>query len=293
MEHLKSNLFSHLTAKKREFLSSPAKYLYKNKLLKGDVLDYGCGLGTDVKILKEKMVSITGFDKYYFPVYPIKKFDTIICIYVLNVLLMEEQTGVLMDLSQLLKPTGKAYFAVRRDIKYEGFRIHKLHGKPTYQCQVKLNYKSIFKNDSFEIYEYQHYNKIAKNSNLNCPFCNPESNRELIVESSSAYSIKDKYPVSKGHSLIIPKRHCRDYFELTTKEQFACWIVTNKTKIILDEELKPDGYNIGINVNNCAGQTISHVHIHLIPRYEGDCDNPIGGIRNVFPLKASYLGDND
>ena len=283
------NHYNHLTAKKRKTLSFPASYLLKNRLLIGDVLDFGCGHGTDVEILKANRINISGYDKHYFPNFPANKYDTIVCIYVLNVLLQEEQSNVLMEISHLLKPTGKAYFAVRRDLKYQGFRIHKLHKKPTYQCNVKLSYKSILKNEYCEIYEYQHFNQIKKNGEIECPFCNPDFRSQLIVESAFVYSIKDKFPISDGHSLIIPKKHCSDYFRLSTKEQYACWLVTNKVKKILEEKYNPDGFNIGININESAGQTVPHVHIHLIPRYKGDCDDPVGGIRNIFPSKANYL----
>ncbi len=288
MENVKSNSFSHLTAKEREQLSFPARQLFNKMLLVGDVLDFGCGFGKDVELLKEKGIAISGYDKHYFPALPLKKFDTITCLYVLNVLMQEEQAGVLMKISQLLKPAGKAYYAVRRDLQYEGFRTHKIHQKPTYQCNVKLPFKSIIKNGTCEIYEYQHYNQIAKIENLSCPFCNPEFQRELIVETATAYSVYDKFPVSNGHALIIPKQHCADYFNLTFKQQSACWFMINTVKQILKEKFNPDGFNIGVNVCNAAGQTVSHVHIHLIPRYSGDVKEPRGGVRGVIPHKQSY-----
>ena len=180
MGNLKKNLYNYLTAKKRENLSFPGKFLLNKKLLVEDVLDFGCGFGKDVELLRTKGIKIDGYDPHYFPKYPTKKFDTIICFYVLNVLMPEEQTNVLVEVSNLLKPTGKAFFAVRRDLHHEGFRIHKLHQKPTYQCNVKLGYKSIFKNENCEIYEYRHFNQISKKENTDCIFCNPTYDRELI-----------------------------------------------------------------------------------------------------------------
>ncbi|MCU0328202.1 MAG: HIT domain-containing protein [Chitinophagales bacterium] len=273
MQQLNPN--SHLTAKERDTLSFPAKILLNKDLLVGDVLDFGCGFGSDVKLLKEKGVNIEGYDKFHFPDYPIKKFDTIICFYVLNVLLPEEQATVLMELSQLIKPTGKVYIAVRRDLQFEGFRTHKIHQKKTYQCNVILNSKSFFRNENCEIYEYQHYNQIKKTENLDCPFCNPDSERELIVESATAYAIYEENSI-----LVIPKRHCSDYFELTFKEQAACIFMLNRVKEIVSKKFNPDGFNIGINIGEKAGQTVNHVHIHLIPRYDGDVDEPRGGVRN-------------
>ena len=282
------NIYSHLTAKERDSISFPAKFLLKQNLLLGNVLDFGCGLGKDVEMLKQKDVNVIGYDKHYFPHYPLQKFDTIICLYVLNVLLPEEQAKVLMEISQLLKPSGKAYFAVRRDIKYQGYRIHKIHQKPTYQCNVRLPFKSIYLNDNCEIYEYMHYNQLSKDIESNCPFCAPENDREMIVESATAFSIYDKFPVNPGHSLIIPKRHCSTYFELSFKEQSACMLMLNSVKQIIDKKFNPDGFNIGINVNESAGQTVSHVHIHLIPRYVGDVKEPRGGVRGVIPSKKNY-----
>jgi diadenosine tetraphosphate (Ap4A) HIT family hydrolase len=283
------NIYTHLTAKDRDALSFPAKFMVGNNLLIGEVLDFGCGLGKDVEILGSKGFKIIGYDPYYFPDFPSVKFDTILCFYVLNVLMQEDQSKVLMEVSQLLKPSGKAYFAVRRDLQYEGFRMHKLHQKPTYQCNVKLGYKSVFSNENCEIYEYQHYNQLGGKIITNCPFCNPDSNSELILESATAYAIFDKFPVNQGHALIIPKKHISDYFQLTFKEQSACWFMLNAVKDIIIEKFHPDGFNIGINVQEAAGQTISHVHIHLIPRYKGDVLEPRGGVRSVIPEKRDYL----
>lgn len=283
-----SNKYHHLTAKERESISFPAKLLLNKNLLTGDVLDFGCGFGKDVELLKAKGISIIGYDKHYFPEYPQKRFDTIICFYVLNVLLPEEQASVLLELSQLVKPTGKVFIAVRRDLQFEGFRMHKIHQKKTYQCNVVLNSKSIFRNENCEIYEYRHFNQLNRKEKTDCPFCNPDTERELIVESATAYAMFDKFPVSKGHALIIPKKHCADYFDLTFKEQSACIFMLNKVKEILEKRFEPDGLNVGINVGNEAGQTVNHVHIHLIPRYEGDVEDPRGGIRSVIPSKQKY-----
>jgi diadenosine tetraphosphate (Ap4A) HIT family hydrolase len=125
-----------------------------------------------------------------------------------------------------------------------------------------------------------------------CPFCNLDPEREIIIETATAYSIFDKFPVSNGHALIVPKRHCPDYFELTPDEQSDCWSMVNTIKQILVLKYHPDGFNVGINVNKEAGQTIPHVHIHLIPRYNGDVKDPEGGVRGVIPEKRRYLNIN-
>src|SRR5690606_16921546 len=100
----------------------------------------------------------------------------------------------------------------------------------------------IFKNENCEIYEYRHYNQLKRLLNPDCPFCNPETSRELIVESATAYAILDKFPVNKGHALIIPKRHCADYFDLTFKEQSACMFMLNTVKDIISKRHNPDGF---------------------------------------------------
>jgi diadenosine tetraphosphate (Ap4A) HIT family hydrolase len=267
MENLKENPNSHLTAKERDTLSFPAKILLNKNLLNGEVLDFGCGYGSDVKLLKAKGINIEGYDKYHFPNYPSKKFDTIICFYVLNVLLQEEQATVLMELSQLVKPTGKVYIAVRRDLQFEGFRTHKIHRKKTYQCSVLLNSKSFFKNDFCEIYEYQHFTQIFKASNRNCQLCNPSSDMELIVESATAYALFDKFSANEGEAIIIPKRYCLNYFELSFKEQSACVFMLNQVKKILTLKFNPSGFTVKIDVIEKNDIEKKHTHIRLVPTY--------------------------
>ncbi|MFZ5515369.1 MAG: bifunctional class I SAM-dependent methyltransferase/HIT family protein [Candidatus Zhuqueibacterota bacterium] len=282
------NPHSHLTVKQRDKVSFPTRNLFSKNLINGKTLDFGCGLGADVTFLKSNQIDVTGYDPYYLPKYPVDKFDTIICIYVLNVLLPIEQMNVLMAVSELLKPSGKAYFAVRRDLKKVGYRNHYIHKVKTYQCNVILPYKSILKTNFCEIYEYQHVNRLNSGLNNDCPFCNLSNQTKLITESATAYAIYDNYPVSKGHSLIIPKDHIPNYFDLSEHSKRACWLIVDRVKQKLDIKFKPNGYNIGININQEAGQTIHHVHIHLIPRYKNDVENPRGGVRHVIPGKGYY-----
>ena len=279
---------SHLTAKERTTLSFPSTWLMKHNKLQGEVLDFGCGLGFDVIDLQSKGYTIEGYDKFHKPEYPTRKYDTIICNYVLNVLQPDEQPEVFMSVSELLKPTGKAYFAVRRDILSEGFRTHKIHQKTTFQCYVKLPYKSIFLNESCEIYEYQHFNQLPPKENTDCCFCNLDKDREIISETATAVAFYDKFPVSPGHVLIIPKRHTANYFDLSVHQQRALWLLVNRCKNRLQTEFNPDGFNVGININESAGQTVMHVHVHLIPRYTGDVQEPRGGVRGVVPEKREY-----
>ena len=122
----------------------------------------------------------------------------------------------------------------------------------------------------------------------NCPFCNHNSDRTIIADSDLAFAIFDKYPVSPGHALIIPKKHCNNFFDLNHAEQSACLFLLNHVKKILDADYKPNGFNVGVNIGEFAGQTIQHAHIHLIPRYQGDIDDPRGGVRGVIPEKKVY-----
>ncbi len=123
---------------------------------------------------------------------------------------------------------------------------------------------------------------------MNCPFCKQEQ-LEIIIENDLSFAIYDKYPVNEGHILIITKRHVANYFDTTLDEKLAILELIDKAKSILDEKYKPSGYNIGINCGMDAGQTIFHLHIHLIPRYKGDIEgDPRGGVRGVIPNKMSY-----
>ena len=120
-----------------------------------------------------------------------------------------------------------------------------------------------------------------------CIFCNLEPDR-IISESDYTFTIRDGFPVSEGHTLIIPKRHVQSFFELQAIEKAAVLQALDEAKEALDKEFSPDGYNIGINDGEAAGQTVMHLHMHLIPRYKGDTEDPRGGIRHVFPAKAKY-----
>ena len=127
-----------------------------------------------------------------------------------------------------------------------------------------------------------------KDPNNPCIFCKIRK-EELQFENQLAYSSIDSYPVSKFHSLIVPKRHVETYFELTEDEIQACNELILKTKEkILKQDSTVKGFNIGTNAGKSAGQSIMHCHIHLIPRREGDVENPQGGVRSVIAKKQHY-----
>jgi diadenosine tetraphosphate (Ap4A) HIT family hydrolase len=116
----------------------------------------------------------------------------------------------------------------------------------------------------------------------------PFFDKPRVLENSVAFVIRDGFPVSEGHSLIVPKRVYSNYFESNLEELQGMQELLIATKQLLDEEYRPDGYNVGINCGEHAGQTVPHVHIHIMPRYRGDMDNPRGGVRGVIPSKQKY-----
>ncbi|MBC7963616.1 MAG: HIT family protein [Steroidobacteraceae bacterium] len=143
-----------------------------------------------------------------------------------------------------------------------------------------------------------------------CPFCNPD-NTKVVIANDHAIAMNDGYPVTPGHTLILPKRHIASFFEATREEQAAMFellaemrerLKSLPTSLSEREETNhhqsrsekvesfsvPDGFNIGINDGAAAGQTVMHLHIHLIPRYSGDTEDPRGGVRWIMPEKAPY-----
>ena len=145
-------------------------------------------------------------------------------------------------------------------------------------CKNHKNYngEDLFENPSRGVW---------KLSNKECVFCQM---KDYILENELAYAIYDKYPVGKGHMLFIPKRHVKDFFDITKEEREAIFELIDEGKKLLDEKYSPDSYNVGINCGEHAGQTIMHVHVHLIPRYIGDIKDPTGGVRGVIPYKMKY-----
>ena len=222
----------HLTAIHRTEKSLPTRTLLKKGLLKGRILDFGCGHGVDTDELREEGYDIVGYDNYYRAKLPTGKFDTIICHYVLNVLERAEQTEVLMQISELLKPSGNAYFSVRRDLKDNiGFRFHHIHKAWTYQTNVVLPYTTIYKNTSFEIYQYQHFNQVYNKEKGNCPYFNISHKLCLVSESASSVAFYEtQYKI-----IVLPKRKVSIYSELSQREQIGLKILTNRCSEILQK----------------------------------------------------------
>ncbi len=129
---------------------------------------------------------------------------------------------------------------------------------------------------------------MMQSGSQDCPFCHMDENIKVILELEAATAIYDANPVSPGHALIVPKRHVASYFDLTDLELAAMHRLLKYVKVELDAKYHPDGYNIGVNVNEEAGQSVFHCHMHVIPRYKGDMANPKGGVRGVIPEKQKY-----
>ncbi len=125
-----------------------------------------------------------------------------------------------------------------------------------------------------------------------CAFCDiPED--QVIAQNGLALAFFDRYPVNKGHVLIIPRRHVATYFDATPSETKAIANLLAEVKEQLDAQFAPDGYNIGVNVGAAAGQTIFHLHVHLIPRYAGDVPDPRGGVRRIKKSLVPYAGEGE
>ena len=124
-----------------------------------------------------------------------------------------------------------------------------------------------------------------------CLFCDKNNSKKHVIidENNLFYARWDNFPVSKGHAEIVPKKHITSFFDLSEDELKNFYILIKEVKKRIKDRFHPEGFNIGINEGKVAGQTIMHLHIHIIPRYKNDVKNPVGGIRNIFPEKANYL----
>lgn len=120
-----------------------------------------------------------------------------------------------------------------------------------------------------------------------CPFCDPEPGR-VFLENDLIRGLWDRFPVSPGHALLVTRRHVADWFAATPREQQALAAAILSARQEIDKKHRPDGYNVGFNAGEVAGQTVFHLHLHVIPRYQGDTSQPRGGVRGVIPGKAAY-----
>jgi diadenosine tetraphosphate (Ap4A) HIT family hydrolase len=121
---------------------------------------------------------------------------------------------------------------------------------------------------------------------MDCIFC--QHDRSVLAQTKLSLAFLDGFPVSKGHTLVVPRRHVGSIWEMTTEEYVDAFTLIRQVKDILQNEFKPQGFNIGANCGEAAGQTVFHAHIHIIPRYAGDVPSPRGGVRNIIPGKGNY-----
>ena len=121
---------------------------------------------------------------------------------------------------------------------------------------------------------------------MNCIFCQPD--RSVLAQTELSLAFLDGFPVSNGHTLVVPRRHIVSIWEMTTEEYIDALNLVRQVKDILQKKFEPQGFNIGANCGEAAGQSVFHAHIHVIPRYSGDVPSPKGGIRNIIPGKGDY-----
>lgn len=121
-----------------------------------------------------------------------------------------------------------------------------------------------------------------------CPFCEIEDKSRIIYENDGWIGLMDGFPVTEGHTLLIPKRHVPTIMELNHHEKLSLLQAIDDVIVILKDRYNPQGFNVGTNCGRASGQTVMHCHIHIIPRYNGDCQDPRGGVRGVIPSKQKY-----
>lgn len=123
---------------------------------------------------------------------------------------------------------------------------------------------------------------------MSCVFCQRLQSADLLATNEKAAAFPDAFPLTPGHTLILPRRHEGNFLSLNDEEHAAIWRLVVAVRAIIDRQHRPQGYNVGANVGAAAGQTVDHAHLHLIPRYAGDVPEPRGGIRWIIPARAPY-----
>jgi diadenosine tetraphosphate (Ap4A) HIT family hydrolase len=132
---------------------------------------------------------------------------------------------------------------------------------------------------------------MGRQRSTSCPLCELIGSGASERRLGSAASVPDAFPVSSGHTLVVPARHVPDFFALSAEEQADVWRLVGEVRVDLDRRFAPDGFNVGLNAGRAAGQTVDHAHIHVIPRFVGDVPDPRGGVRWVLPANAAYWSD--
>lgn len=247
---------SHHTAIPRVRESFPVRYLVNHGFLCGRILDFGCGHGADVRFLTAAGKDVIGYDPYYLPEWPSGRFDTVLCTYVLNILLPIEQAHALMAVSELVAPDGRAFFTVRRDIARNGFRTHAVHRTQVYQCRVVLPYPSLLLERHCEIYVYEPLRFVGE-PNRNCTLCNPHGRYPLITESATVYAVLAEANAAQVRVLVAPKVHRPDPESLPPRVRTAMELVCTRVRDLCSLQ----GYS-----GQWTSQTVTtdqHVHFEL------------------------------
>ena len=133
--------------------------------------------------------------------------------------------------------------------------------------------------------------RMGQQQSSPCPLCEMVASRAAERRSGSAAAVADGFPLSTGHTLVLPVRHVPDFFALSADEQADVWRLVSKVRADLERQFAPDGFNVGLNAGAAAGQTVDHAHVHVIPRFVGDVPDPRGGVRWVLPAAAAYWRD--
>ena len=194
----------------------------------------------------------------------------------------EERLAIKNRIVELLRENGNMRFGELSNILIDEGLVYTSH-VVAHTLQNGCKEHERFKGE--DLFVNPKYGVWGLVNNNNCIFCDIKN---YILENELAYAIFDRYPVNKGHMLFIPKRHVKNFFDITNEERESIFKLIDEGKKLLDEKYSPNGYNIGINCGEEAGQTIMHAHVHLIPRYKRDIENPRGGVRGVIPNKMKY-----
>lgn len=214
---------SRLTAINRDKPSFPGRWLLLNRHLKGEILDYGCGYGKDVDFFRENDLKAVGYDPHFFPELPKlgKTFDRITCTFVFNVLEVESRNRAMMHISRFLKPKGRAFISVRRDIDTSGFRVVPGTKEIVYQANVFLPFKSILQDLDYEIYEYRPYVYLS-GADVDRSMISPPQGYQMLAESINAVAVVPKQLRFKHHFIVLPKRKAPSFHQLPMPEQNEC-----------------------------------------------------------------------
>lgn len=253
---------SRLTALQRDRESFPARWLTLNRYLRGSVLDYGCGHGKDVEFYATHDLKAKGFDPHFFPDLPNTafSFDRITCTFVFNVLELYARNEAMMYISRLLKPKGRAYISVRRDIEQSGYRVVPGTQEIVHQANIFLPFTSILQDLNYEIYEFRPFTQLKK-EDVDASTITPPLGYELLAESINAVAVTPKQKRFAQHFIVLPKRKVEGFNQLPLEEQAE---VHQLCDFVIREVFKDadSAYNYSIQSGDKAGNKPLSLHIY-------------------------------